>query len=109
MQAHAPNASSVPPAAKQARPATRLYQMLPGLLFRAAAGSGDSVPAVARRGVLALLTHGGAAVSDNTKIWCAVISAEPHDGLPGEFIGLPRDTPVERLHVLGTLRLACEH
>ena len=93
------------PTAHRAKP--RLFELRAGTFFRAA--SSEGLPHVAHRGVLTLLSHGCSTVSDDTRIWCVVIGAEPVDGVPGEMIGLPRDTPVERLHVISPIHLACEH
>jgi hypothetical protein len=93
--------------AQQAQP--HLYEMRPGALFRVSASNTCTVPAIAQRGVLALLSHFCTTVSDATRIWCVVIAAEPADGVPGEMVSLPRDVLIERLYVVGPMPLSREH
>jgi hypothetical protein len=103
MQAHAP---LVP--AQHAQKQRRLYEMVPGMFFRVAPDSGMQLPAAAHRGMIALMHHRHATVSDNARIWCVIIAAEPSDGIAGEFFALPRDTPVQRLHLVDRIQLATE-
>ena len=102
-QAHAPRSNHATTA-----PAPRLYQMLPGSLFRLPKEH-PGAPAAAHRGVLALLHYGNSAASDNARIWCVVVMCNAHDGSPGEFFGLPRDIEVQRFHLAAPVQLAVEH
>lgn len=90
-----------------------LYQMRPGQLFRlhdpVATPHGVQHPRSVTHGILAIMTNHGHPVVDSRLIWCVVIAAHPNDGDAGEFVGLPRDTRVDRLHMVGPLQLASEH
>lgn len=109
------NASFVPPplAPAELRAKPYLYQMLRGQLFRlhgsAVAPAGVTYPPSVCHGILAVLTHHGMPVVDTRLIWCVVIATLPEHGEVGEFVGLPRDARVDRLHVVSPLQMACEH
>lgn len=108
------NASIVPPLAPaELRAKPFLYQMLPGQFFRlhgtVAIPQGVEHPRSVTHGVLAILTHHGQPVVDTRLMWCVVVAAHPEDGQVGEFVGLPRDARVDRLHVVSPLQMACEH
>lgn len=88
----------------RARNRLQLFQMLPGMLFRVATPVGR-IPEIATRAALVIMHHHGAPVSDNARIWATVVCCNPHDGLIGEFFGLPRDIEVMRVHVMAPWQL----
>jgi|GEM_PF-2206393 len=82
----------------------RLFQMVPGGLFRVTKAA-DGIPAIATSAALALMHNHGAPVSDNARIWVSVVCCNPHEGLIGEFFGLPRDIEVQRVHSIAPWQL----